>query len=236
MSTQSTHGKVAAPDVGRSRTWGRWTLFALGLLLLILVPFFLFEGFFAELCERLVAAPISPWILGPTLALLLASDVFLPIPSSIVSTAGGALLGAWGGGFTSFLGMTVGALLGYGAGRYGGRRGTARLVGKAELARVERLHQRYGSAVVVLCRAIPVLAEASVVFAGVTRVPVRRFLPPVALANAGISAVYALAGAYAMGEGSFLLALLGAITLPAIGLVVARLAGAARAVSTPETK
>lgn len=233
MPPQASSGKVVPTSAGSSSVRRRWALFGLVLLLLILLPFFLFEELLTKLANDLLAAPPSPWILGPSVGLLLASDVILPIPSSIVSTAGGALLGFWAGTFASFAGMTLGAVVGYAVGRYGGRRGTERLVGKAELLRVEELHNRYGSALLVLCRAVPVLAEASVVFAGVTRMPLRRFLPAMALANAGISAVYAATGAFAVGQGSFLLAVAGALALPGVGLGIARLAGGRRSAQGP---
>jgi len=63
----------------------------------------------------------------------------------------------------------AGALAGYALGR-SGTPAVRRFVGQAELARAERLVQRFGSAVLVVCRGVPVLAEASVVVAGTARV------------------------------------------------------------------
>ena len=75
----------------------------------------------------------------------------------------------------------------------------------------------------VVCRPVPVLAEASVIFAGVVRAPVWRFFATTSLANLGIAAGYAAIGAFSMRATSFLLAFAGAITFPAVGWVVARL-------------
>jgi len=66
-----------------------------------------------------------------------------------------------------------------------------------------------------------VLAEASVVFAGLTRLPLRQAAPVLLLANLGISAAYAAIGAWAAQTNAFLLAFLGAVLLPGIGMLLA---------------
>ena len=74
----------------------RWLAVSLLLVTLMLVPFFLFEGYFNTLAARIVAGRISPWAAGLAIAALLGSDVVLPIPSSLVSAAAGVLLGFLG--------------------------------------------------------------------------------------------------------------------------------------------
>jgi 3-dehydroquinate synthase len=70
----------------------------------------------------------------------------------------------------------------------------------------------------VLLRGVPVLAEGSVIFAGLAGMPIGRFLLITSTANLCISAAYAGAGAYALGAGSFAAALAAAILLPGLGL------------------
>lgn len=195
---------------------------AAGLVLaVILVPFVLF------------GAAIDTWAMerfggvGPvgTSALvvgLLASDVFLPVPSSFVSTAAGVRLGAAAGFAASWAGMTLGCVLGYVVGLRAGRAGLARWVGSGELARFDGMYRRFGTASVVLARSVPVLAEASVLAAGAARVPLSSFLPAVIGANAGISAIYAGAGAASASWGTFGIALAAAVTVPMVGYGVAR--------------
>ena len=69
-----------------------WTLFTLVLLALILLPFFGFEGQMNTWSEALLRRHQPWWVAGPAVSLLLASDLFLPIPSSLVGTASGVLL------------------------------------------------------------------------------------------------------------------------------------------------
>jgi uncharacterized membrane protein YdjX (TVP38/TMEM64 family) len=166
-----------------------------GVLALVLVPFALFgarvdawaAGFFHP-----GGAP--PGWVALVIAGLLAGDVVLPVPSSLVGTAAGYLLGFAGGTAVAWAGMTAGALLGYALGARAGRPAATRLVGPAELARLEALRARFGDGVLVVTRPVPVLAEAAVVFAGVGRMPLRRFLALTAASNLGISAAYAAVG------------------------------------------
>ena len=71
----------------------RWALIGVVLVALILVPFFLFEDYFNALADQLARGEGSSWYAAVGLASLLASDVVLPIPSSLVSAAAGVLLG-----------------------------------------------------------------------------------------------------------------------------------------------
>ena len=68
-----------------------------------------------------------------------------------------------------------------------------------------------------------VLAEASVVFAGIVRTPFVRFAALTAISNLGIALGYAAFGAFSMRLDSFLVAFLGALLLPGIALGISRL-------------
>lgn len=188
---------------------------------LILVPFALvgasLEVWAADLVDALDRRPV---IVAVLIASLLAADVFLPVPSSIVSTAAGALLGFVPGTLVSLTGMTAGCLIGYWLGRTGGRTVALSVVGDEELKKLAKAAERYGSWVLVMTRAVPVLAEASTIFAGLSAMRSGRFLAIVILASAGVSAAYAAVGAYAVHVGSFLLAFGGSILVPAVAMAV----------------
>lgn len=201
----------------------RWAGVACGVAVLILVPFVVFGDALDSWALGRVgsegAVPDAAWVVA-----LLAGDILLPVPSSFVSTAAGIRLGAAGGFGASWVGMTLGCLLGYLIGFRGGRAGLARWVGADQLARFDALQSRYGTAAVVLTRAVPVLAEASVLAAGAARMSLATFLPAVVAANAGISAVYAGAGAASASWGTFVWALTGAVGVPAVAYGVVALA------------
>ena len=73
-------------------------------------------------------------------------------------------------------------------------------------------------------RAVPVLAETSLLAAGMVRMPMGRFLPAMMLSNAGVALVYAWIGAQSAEWDSFLLAVAGSIAVPALGWGVGALA------------
>lgn len=96
-------GQVSQERAGRAR-WG-WVGFCILLLAAILVPFALVGPQLEEAIRRLLEAPLSAWRGALVLGGLLASDIVLPLPSSLLSTAAGALLGFWKGLATSCVGM-----------------------------------------------------------------------------------------------------------------------------------
>lgn len=201
----------------------RWAIFWVIVAALILVPFFLFSKQIDGWTARFVASSethrgIATLVLGA----LLAGDILLPVPSSIVSMSAGYLLGFAGGAATSFAGMTVSCALGYLLGKGGGRPLVNRLVGAVETARFDELCRRFGRWVLVACRPVPVLAEASVLLAGVARMPFRRFFLMTSLSNLGISAVYAGVGHMSAQKGAFLLAFAASVLLPGAAMLLSR--------------
>jgi uncharacterized membrane protein YdjX (TVP38/TMEM64 family) len=195
----------------------RLVLIVSGVLALILIPFFLWGDTFNTLATTLVIEHRGAWWISPAIAGLLAADVFLPIPSSILSTASGVLLGFFGGVLTNTAGMTLGCWLGYRAGRL------AHLEKEGADVKLIGLWARYGEWTLILTRAVPVLAEAAVLFAGMTGMPFRRFLILTTLANLGIGALYAAVGAFAVEWNSFLGAFFGSLIVPALAHAMMRI-------------
>lgn len=200
----------------------RWALIGLLLVSLILVPFFLFEDYFNGLAAGIAAGDGPSWGVAAAIVALLGSDVVLPIPSSIVSASAGALLGFWPGAAAVWLGMTVSCLIGYGIGaRSAGL--ARRFVGEAGLARASGVAAHFGDLALVLCRPVPVLAEASTVLAGLVSTSFARFAWLCGLSNLGVACGYAAIGAFSMRVESFLLAFLGSLLVPAVAFGAARL-------------
>ncbi len=149
---------------------------------------------------------------------LLALDILLPVPSSLVIAFSGRMLGFWGGAAASWGGMTLGAVVAFGLARALGRPLALRFSRAEELERVDGLAARVGVLALVLTRPVPILAEAAVLLAGTTALAWRRFLIAVGLSNLGISAAYA-----ALGDAlSFPAAMLASIALPLLAGGVAR--------------
>jgi membrane protein DedA with SNARE-associated domain len=154
---------------------------------------------------------------------LLASDVVLPIPSSFVSAGAVALLGASQGGLAIALGMSAAAWLGYGIGRWGGEPLARRMAGPKELERARRMMDRYGDWVLLVCRGVPVLAEASTLLAGATRTSSWRFGLVTTLGNLGLACAYALIGLFDLSGAWALLAPFAfGIAVPALAMLLLR--------------
>jgi uncharacterized membrane protein YdjX (TVP38/TMEM64 family) len=205
------------------KPWLRWTLLTGVVLALILVPFALWEEPINAWVARLLTPAAGRATLAALLVLLLTSDVLLPIPSSFVSAGAVSLLGPAQGSVTIIVGMTGSAWLGYALGRFGGEPLTRRLAGERELVRARNLMSRYGSWVLLLCRGVPVVAEASTLLAGVTRLSASRFALATGLGNVGLACAYAAIGLLQLSGGWALAAPFAfGVAVPALALRLLR--------------
>jgi uncharacterized membrane protein YdjX (TVP38/TMEM64 family) len=177
------------------------------------VPFLLF----GTRLDRLVADWLDPRPAPAVLALLevgvLAADILLPVPSSMVATLGGAELGIALGTLCAFLGMTAGSLAGWWLGSTAGARALAR-IDAADREALERRQQRLGPVLVVLTRPLPLVAEAAALVAGGTGMTLRDFLPAAASGNLAIALVWSAAGALGRSADSLPLALVWSLVIP----------------------
>jgi 3-dehydroquinate synthase len=132
---------------------------------------------------------------------LLVADVFIPVPSSLVMIAHGALFGIAVGTALSLAGSLGAAALGFFLGRRSARL-VERLVSPAEKARADELLARWGMLAVVVTRPIPLLAETVAILAGASPLGWGRMLAA-SLAGALPSCLlYALTGATSRSFGS----------------------------------
>ena len=178
-----------------TRFWRPLLLIAL-VLLVPIVPFVLVHEPLQQWVGRFVDHPPPDWAVVALVIGLLGADVFLPVPSSFVSTLAGSQLSLVGAVLASWLGMNLGAVVGFVVGRRLGRPLAERLSSASDLRQMEQLCRCYGSYVLVLTRALPILAEAAVLLVGLHRMKWKQFLPPVLLSNLGIACAYALLGNY----------------------------------------
>lgn len=189
------------------------------MLALILIPFFLWGEQMEQWANAHIRTGVGWWPAFGLITALLASDIVLPIPSSILSTAAGALLGFVPGAIATWLGMTAGCALGY---LLGSRSNGEKLLGAGEMDRLRQARERYGDWMLIVFRTVPVLAEASVYFAGLAKMSWPRFLGITAASNLGIALAYSATGAFFAGRDSFLAAFFGAITIPAVAMLLTR--------------
>lgn len=192
------------------------------ILAIPIVPFLLF----GERVDRWLVQWKTDPPPAPTVAVvvvgLLATDVFLPIPSSVVATLAGYQLGTVAGTAAAWCGMTLGAVIGFGLARWLGPRFVAWNTRPADLEKTRRLTDRFGPLILVLGRGVPVLAEASVLLLGMHGLSWQRFLLPTALANFGLALAYGVFGEVAEKHGLLPLALGVSVALPVVMVALFR--------------
>ena len=187
--------------------------------------------------DALVADWLDPLPPPPLLAGLevgvLAADLLLPVPSSMVATLGGASLGLAVGTLCAWAGMTIGAAIGWWLGHMTAGRSLAALdaTDRAALARQER---RLGPLLVVLTRPLPLVAEATALLAGSAGMPLPTFLAAAAGGNLAIAFAWSLAGAVGRDADSLPWVLAASLAVPvAAALLAVRRRGAEDGLTAP---
>lgn len=149
----------------------------------------------------------SPWLdRGGWVAVavgtgLLIADVVLPVPSSVIMVANGAIFGIVVGSLLSLVGSVGAAMVGFLIGRRGGSL-LNRIVRPAEVERANQLLDRWGLLAIIVTRPVPLLAETMAIIAGTSRLEWRRVLAAVVVGAVPASILYAVTGALASGFAS----------------------------------
>lgn len=180
-----------------SRPMKRYALVVVGLKLALLALF----GLVTALGVPLLTDP-APWMGEASVGVaalgvgLLVADVLVPVPSSLVMVAHGALFGAALGALLSVVGSVLAAALGFWIGRRGGPL-LDRIMSPEERARGDRLIARHGGLAVVLSRPLPILAETVSIIAGTSPMRWSKLLLAATLGVLPPSLLYAITGASA---------------------------------------
>ena len=159
---------------------------------------------------------------------LLAADLALPVPSSLVMTLAGRFLGTLGGFVCNVLGALAAAILGFALARRYGRGVFTRLFGAEDTTQAEALFAWVGPWAIALSRPVPMLTEIVSCLAGLTNMGFARFAALSLLGTAPISFAYAWLGEKAIAPLGFEWPLLIALVLPGIGMLAVWLFGHSR--------
>jgi uncharacterized membrane protein YdjX (TVP38/TMEM64 family) len=136
------------------------------------------------------------WIAAALGVGLLVVDVLLPVPSSLVMIAHGALFGVVGGTILSLVGAVGAALFGFAIGRRGGPL-LDRMVPADERRRADSLLQDWGDLAIIVSRPVPILAETLSILAGASPMSWGRMVLATLAGSVPAALIYALAGATA---------------------------------------
>jgi len=188
---------------------------ALAAVAVPLVPFLCFGTRLDRIVADWLEPRPAPVVLAAAEVGLLAVDLVLPVPSSMVATLGGAELGIVVGTGCAWLGMTAGAVAGWWLGRVAGARSLAGLE-PAERAGLERQQHRFGPLLVVLTRPLPLVAEAAALLAGASGMRFRDFLAAAAAGNLAIAFAWSLAGTLGRQTDALQWVLVGSLAIPVV--------------------
>jgi uncharacterized membrane protein YdjX (TVP38/TMEM64 family) len=136
----------------------------------------------------------GPWAWAAGIGLL-AADLVLPVPGTIVMSALGLIYGAFLGGLIAAAGSILAGLSGYGVGRLVGEKTARKLLGDRDFEKGKLLFARGGGSVIALSRAIPILPEALSCTAGLVRMPFHSFLASLACGSIPVGFLFAWIGA-----------------------------------------
>jgi len=151
---------------------------------------------------------------------LLAVDIFIPVPSSIVMILSGAAFGVVWGSVLAFFGSIGGEWLGFELARKYGTALSTRFIGdEAERRRLNDALVTHGAAAIAVTRALPVVMETMSIVAGLS--PMRRstFLIASTIGTAPIVIIYAYAGAKSRETGSLVPAVVILLAVAAAGWI-----------------
>jgi uncharacterized membrane protein YdjX (TVP38/TMEM64 family) len=199
----------------------RTLLLTIVIALVVILPFcFWGDSIDAWFQTMTTADTTTRGLLAGLLFSSLALDIFLPVPSSLASTLCGAFFGWVGGFLLSFGAMSLSCVLGWCVGRLFTPL-AIRCIGTDEYPRLQRLLQRHGIVILLALRTVPVLAEASVLLAGIAGRSFMKCMPLLLAGNAVVSLAYVCAGVCGHSAENMLPAFLSSIALSAILMAVA---------------
>ena len=173
----------------------RYLLIACGVAAFFLALFLVVEA----LGVQLLADP-TPWmrrggVLAASIGVgLLVADVLLPVPSSLVMVAHGALFGVIAGTLLSLIGSLGACLFGFWLGRRGGP-WLEHVVTPVERERADELLRRWGALAIIVTRPVPILAETVAIMAGASLLGWGRVTLAALAGSLAPALLYALAGA-----------------------------------------
>lgn len=126
---------------------------------------------------------------------VLALDILLPVPSSLVMILNGQVLGVLLGSLTSLAASSMCSILGYALGRLC-TTPMIRMFGSNDVQRGREFMTKYGAIAVPVSRVIPVFAEVVSVLSGTTKVPFGKFFLLSLIGNGVVAVIYAYLGAH----------------------------------------
>ena len=161
----------------------------------------------------------NKWYAAGTIVALFSGDILLPVPSSAVCAVAGRIFGISVGTLLCWFGLNISTWIGYLLGWYLGWTAISRFSSEDAVGEVKAKIDRWGIWAIVLFRAIPVLAEASILMLGTYRYASTKFWPAMLLANFIFAACFVSLGKLFSEQDNFLWGLGISCVLPVLLLL-----------------
>ena len=160
---------------------------------LVLLLFLLFGGYEEEMTVLLQSqSEHYYWILS---FVFLSSDIFLPVPSSLIMMMNGKVLGVFFGTLLSTSSGMLSSVIGFCLGRKS-ESFVDRFFSTEEKKSGTRFFERHGSMAISLSKALPIVSEAVSFVSGTADISFRRFFLFSLIGHFIISLIYAYIGSF----------------------------------------
>ncbi len=189
----------------------------------IILPLSLLESSLQDITDQITIWSGENIIFNSLLVIFaLTADVFLPVPNGLTNTIAGAILGFYIAIPIIWIGLTLGAIVGFTIGKFAAKPIARRILSENELKNSEDLSKKFGIGILLLSRPAPAFAEISTVAAGMSGMSWLTFLFVMTISNFFVSVIYALIGATALTSQSASIAFFGIAIIPFLFWLLAR--------------
>ena len=197
--------------------WLRWTIFGVIVFTSLILPLILFESPLSKYGEiALNWAGNNELLVSLVVIVALTADVILPVPNGLTNTLAGVSLGWATASLVVWVGLNLGACVGYFLGRFAARPLAQKMISDRDFREAEKSLQNFSTIGLILSRPVPAFAELITISAGLARMSFIKFILVVGIVNIGVAVVFSGIGAAAMEANSSTLAFIGVAVLPAL--------------------
>jgi uncharacterized membrane protein YdjX (TVP38/TMEM64 family) len=168
--------------------------------IVVIITFLVFENLEAFFINALNNVSQHKEVYSLVSFLVLASDIILPVPSSIVMYTNGYILGLIAGSFISLVAVMIGAIVGYYLGKM-----TSLGIKAKEDENAERVLLKYGTMSILISRGIPILSESICIVCGYNKMPLKLYLILNLIGYIPVCLVYGFFGSAGYDKNTFLI-------------------------------
>lgn len=172
-------------------SWRWLALFVGAVALALMVPFLIAAPSVDRWFANFEASAAATGLTALVVIGLLTVDIVAPVPSSLVAALAGVAFGPLLGSVIVFVGLSLGCMVGYVIGHLARSRLDAARPSRRADAAARAIHSRGSAVAVVMARPVPLLAEATVVVAGLAGMRRTTFAVSCLVANAGVAILFA---------------------------------------------